>query len=64
MLVQNRVPRRIFGSKGKKCRRMEILHNEGLHNLHYSPSALGMVKSRRVRLEEYESKEEIYKTLA
>jgi hypothetical protein len=42
---------RIFGS-----RRYEVtggwrkLHNEELHNLYSSPSIIGMVKSRRMRL--------------
>jgi hypothetical protein len=49
-VFQNRVLKRIFGSKrdehpggGKK------LHNEELHNLYSSPSIIRMTKSRRMR---------------
>jgi hypothetical protein len=45
-VFENRVLRRIFGSKidgwGK-------LHNEELHNLYFSPSIIRMIKSRRIR---------------
>jgi hypothetical protein len=49
-VFENRVPRRIFGLK-----RDDIiggwrkLHNERLHNLHFSPNIIRMMKSRRLR---------------
>jgi hypothetical protein len=49
-VFENRVLRRIFGLKrdevvggGRK------LHNEEFHNLYYSPSAIKMIRSRRMR---------------
>jgi hypothetical protein len=50
-LFENRVLRRIYGPK-----RNEVLggwrklHNEELHNLHFSPNIVRMIKPRRVRL--------------
>jgi hypothetical protein len=49
-VLENRVLRRIFGAKrdgvtgGSK-----ILHNEGLHDLYFSPSIIRIIKSRRMR---------------
>jgi hypothetical protein len=49
-VFENRVLRRIFGSK-----RHEVtggwrkLHNEELHNLYSLPSIIRMIKSRRMR---------------
>jgi hypothetical protein len=49
-LLDNMLLRRIFGPK-----RNEViggwrkLHNEDLHNLHFSPSIIRMIKSRRLR---------------
>jgi hypothetical protein len=49
-VLEDRVLRRIFGP-----RRDEVtgdwkkLHNEELHNLHFSPNIIRMIKSRRVR---------------
>jgi hypothetical protein len=49
-VFENRVLRRIFGSK-----RDEViggwrkLHNEELHNLYCSPSIIRIIKSRRMR---------------
>jgi hypothetical protein len=48
---ENRVLRRIFGQK-----RDEVIggrrnvHNEGLHNLYYSPRIIRIIKSKRMRL--------------
>jgi len=48
-VFENRVLRRIFGSKREEvagsCRR---LHNEGLHNLDTSPSIIRVIKPRRM----------------
>jgi hypothetical protein len=50
MVFENRVLRRIYGTK-----RDEViggwrkLHNEELHNLYSSPSIIRMIKSRRMR---------------
>jgi hypothetical protein len=50
MVFENRVLRRIFGSK-----RAELtgdwrkLHNEELHNLNCSPNIIRLIKSRRMR---------------
>jgi hypothetical protein len=41
--------RRIFGSKGHEVTGgWTKLHNEELHNLHFSPSIIRMIKSRRM----------------
>jgi hypothetical protein len=47
--------------RGKKHRRMGKLHNVGLHILYSSLNTVRMIRSRRVRLAGYGSKEEIYK---
>jgi hypothetical protein len=47
---ENRVSRRIFGSKKNEVTGGLIkLHNEEIHNLYSSPSIIGMIKSRRMR---------------
>jgi hypothetical protein len=49
-MFENRVLRRIFGSKGDEAtggRRK--LHNEEPHNLYSSPCIIRIIKSRRVR---------------
>jgi hypothetical protein len=49
-VFENRVPRRIFGSK-----RVELtgvwrkLHNEDLHNSYSAPGIIRMIESRRMR---------------
>jgi hypothetical protein len=49
-LFDNRILRRIFGSKrGKVTGEWIKLHNEELHNLYSSPSIIRMIKSRRMR---------------
>jgi hypothetical protein len=49
-VFENRVMRRIFGSKRDEetgeCRK---LHNEELHNLYFLSSIIRMIKSRRMR---------------
>jgi hypothetical protein len=50
-IFENRVLRRIFGPKRDKViggRRK--LHNEELHNLYCSPSIIGIIESRGMRL--------------
>jgi hypothetical protein len=49
-VFENRALRRIFGPKGDEvtgCWRK--LHNEELHNLYSSPSAIRLMKSRKMR---------------
>jgi hypothetical protein len=49
-VFENRVQRRIFGSKrGEVTGGLRQLHNEELHNLYSSPSTIRMITSRRVR---------------
>jgi hypothetical protein len=49
-VFENRVLRRIFGTKREKVTGgWRKLHNEELHNLYYSPSIIRMIKSRRMR---------------
>jgi hypothetical protein len=49
-VFENRVFRRIFGSKRDKVTGgWRELHNEELHNLYSSPSIIRMIKSRRMR---------------
>jgi hypothetical protein len=46
---ENRVLRRIFGSKTDEVTRgWRKLHNEKLHNLYYSPSIIRMIRSGRM----------------
>jgi hypothetical protein len=48
---ENRVLRRIFGSKRvEETGGWRKLHNEELHNMYPSPSITRMIKSRRTRL--------------
>jgi hypothetical protein len=50
-VFENRVLRRMFGPKRDEVRGgWRKLHNEELHNLYSSPSIIGMMKSRRMRL--------------
>jgi hypothetical protein len=49
-VFENRVLRRIFGSKRDEVRGgWRKLHNEELHNLYSSSSTVRMIKSRRMR---------------
>jgi hypothetical protein len=49
-VFENRVLRRIFGSKKAEVTGgWRKLHNEELHNLYSSPSIIRMIKSRRMR---------------
>jgi hypothetical protein len=50
-VFENRVLRRIFGDEVTGGWRK--LHNEELHNLYSSPSAIRMIKSRRMRWAEH-----------
>jgi hypothetical protein len=49
-VIENRVLRRIFGSKRDEVTGgWRTLHNEEFHNLYSSPSIIRMIKSRRMR---------------
>ena len=46
-MLENRVLRRIFGSKGDEVMgEWRKLHNEDLNDLYYSPNIVRMIKSR------------------
>jgi hypothetical protein len=49
-VFENRVLRRIFGSKRDEVTGgWRKLNNEELHGLYYSPNVITMIKSRRIR---------------
>jgi hypothetical protein len=49
-VFENRVLRRIFGSKRNEMTGgWRKLHNKELHNLYSSPNIIRMIKSRRTR---------------
>jgi hypothetical protein len=49
-IFENRVLRRIFGSKrDEKIGGWKELHNYELHNFYSSPNIITIIKSRRVR---------------
>jgi hypothetical protein len=47
--IQNRVLRKIFGSKKEEDGSWRKLHNDELHNLYSSPNIVRVIKSRRMR---------------
>jgi hypothetical protein len=50
-VVQNRVLRRIFGSKGNEVtEEWRRLHNEELYALYFSPNIIRVIKSRVLEL--------------
>jgi hypothetical protein len=48
-VFENRVLRRIFGSKRDEDGSWKKLHNDELHNLYYSTNIVRVIKSRRMR---------------
>ena len=53
-VFENRVLRRIFGSKGDLLtREWRELHNEELNDLYFSPNIVRVIKSRRMRWAEH-----------
>jgi hypothetical protein len=53
-VFENRVLRRIFGSKiNEVMGGLKKLHNNELHNLYSSPSIISMIKSKRISWAEH-----------
>ena len=48
-VFENRILRRIFGSKRDENGEWKKLHNEELHGLYRSPNIVRVIKSRRLR---------------
>jgi hypothetical protein len=46
---ENRVLRKIFGTKREEDGSWRKLHNDELHSLYYSPNIVRVIKSRRMR---------------
>ena len=49
-MFENRILRRIFGSKRDEIGEWKRLHNEELHSLYRSPNIVRVIKSRKLRL--------------
>ena len=45
-LIENRIPKRIFGTKRDANGQWRRLHNEKLHTLYRSPNVVRIIKSR------------------
>ena len=48
-VIENRILRRIFGSKRHENGEWRRLHNKGIHSLYCSPNIVRVIKSRRLR---------------
>jgi hypothetical protein len=48
-VFENRVLRRIFGSKREEDGSWRKLHNDELHSPYFSPNIIRVMKSRRIR---------------
>jgi hypothetical protein len=48
-IFENRVLRKIFGSKREEDGSWRKLHNDELHSLYSSPNIIRVIKSKRVR---------------
>jgi len=49
-IIENRMPKRIFGPKRKEVTgEWRKLHNEKLNDLHSSPNIIRVTKSKRIR---------------
>jgi hypothetical protein len=48
-VFENRVLRKIFGSKREEARSWRKLHNDELHSLYSPPNIVRVIKSRRMR---------------
>jgi hypothetical protein len=48
-VFENRVLRRIFGTKREEDGSWRKLHNDELHSLYSSPNIIGVIKSRIMR---------------
>jgi len=48
-IFENRILRRIFGTKRNENEEWRRIHNEELHSLYRSPNIVRMIKYRRLR---------------
>jgi hypothetical protein len=55
-VFENRVLRRIFGTKRKEDGSWRKLHNDELHSLYSSPNIFRVIKSRRMRWAGHETR--------